>query len=53
MIKLKKSGQYKITLMRDIFGRYLCRVWEGFNYYEGFNKNKFTAYREAFKKLKY
>jgi len=47
MITLKKIGMYEVTLMKDLFGRYLCRFWKGNEYTEGFNKNKFTAFREA------
>lgn len=47
MIQLKKIGNYEVTLMKDIFGRYLCRFWRGFTYREHQSKNKFTAYRKA------
>jgi hypothetical protein len=50
VILLKKIGRYEVTLMKDIFGRYLCRFWIGFDYTEYESKNKFTAFRGA-KKL--
>lgn len=51
-MELKKKGKYEITLMRDIFGVYLCRFWLGYTYKEHQSKNKFTAYKEALKKIK-
>lgn len=47
IITLKPSGYYEITLWRDCFGNYLCRVWFGYDYVEGISKNKFTACRNA------
>lgn len=47
MIVLKKIGVYEVTLMKDIFGRYLCRFWHNLIYREFLSKNKFTAYRKA------
>ena len=51
MIQLKKIGKYEVTLMRDVFGRYLCRFWLDNIYREHTSKNKFTASREAFLKM--
>ena len=52
MIQLKKIDKYEVTLMKDIFGRYLCRFWLGSVYKEQLHKNKFTAYRKALIKIK-
>lgn len=52
MIVLKKIGVYEVTLMKDIFGRYLCRFWYNLIYREFRSKNKFTAYRNALIEIK-
>lgn len=49
MIQLKKIGIYEITLMKDIFGFYTCRIWKNYFFKEYRSKNKFTAYRNALK----
>lgn len=51
MIQLKKIGIYEVTLMKDVFGFYNCRIWIGFDYFECSNRNKFTAYRNALAKI--
>lgn len=48
MIQLRKMGVREVTLMKDIFGFYLCRIWVGYDYVEYRSKNKFTAFRTAF-----
>jgi len=51
VITLKRLGVLEVTLWRDCFGVYMCRIWIGFDYYEGFSRNKFTEFRSALKQL--
>lgn len=52
MIVLKKIGVYEVTLMKDIFGRYLCRFWHNLIYREFLSKINLLLIEKHLSKLK-